>query len=216
LERALSLASEIDDRGAKVPMILDSLGELSMLRGDLEEAQSYLERAVTLATENGNKWYAGQALRTLGRCYLAIDDEAAALTRGKEALAIAEGIGDRQAVCESRLLVAEAHLRNNELKECSEQLQKVQAEVTDSTTDLGFAGEKRSDCWELWRWFRQTQPLRLNTSVAAYRSSTCWAIVTAPLGPTTNSVARTQSANRIAPPNNSHAQSTRSANWVPV
>src|SRR4026207_2148022 len=122
LERALSLASEIDDRGAKVPMILDSLGELSMLRGDLEEAQSYLERAVALATENGNKWYAGQALRTLGRCYLAIDDEARALSKGTEALAIAEGIGDRQAICESRLLVAEAHLRNSEIDECSKEL----------------------------------------------------------------------------------------------
>jgi len=141
LERALSLASEIDDRGAKVPMILDSLGELSMLRGDLEEAQSYLERAVALATENGNKWYAGQALRTLGRCYLAIDDEEKALAKGKEALAIAEGIGDRQAICESRLLLAEAHLRNEELEDCAEELQRVSAQVTDSPTDLGFSGE---------------------------------------------------------------------------
>lgn len=141
LERALSLASEIDERGAKVPMILDSLGELSMLRGDLEEAQSYLERAVILANENGNKWYAGQALRTLGRCYLAIEDEERALSKGLEALAIAESIGDRQAVCESRLLVAEAHLHHNDIGECSKELQKVQAEVTDSTTDLGFAGE---------------------------------------------------------------------------
>src|SRR5688572_8670556 len=141
LERALSLASEIDERGAKVPMILDSLGELSMLRGDLEEAQSYLERAVVLANENGNKWYAAQALRTLGRCYLAIEDEERALTKGLEALAIAESIGDRQAICESRLLVAEAHLRHNDIGECSKELQKVQAQVTDSTTDLGFAGE---------------------------------------------------------------------------
>ena len=80
----LSLASEIDDRGAKVPMILDSLGELHMLRGDLDEAKAYLERAVALATENGNKWYAGQALRTLGRCYLAMEDVAKALAKGRK------------------------------------------------------------------------------------------------------------------------------------
>src|SRR3989442_844826 len=49
LERALTLATEADDRGAEVPMILDSLGELCILRGDLEEAQSYLQRAVSLA-----------------------------------------------------------------------------------------------------------------------------------------------------------------------
>ncbi|MGH6629213.1 MAG: tetratricopeptide repeat protein, partial [Burkholderiales bacterium] len=141
LERALSLASEVDERGAKIPMILDSLGELHMLRGDLDEAKSYLQRAVSLATENGNKWYAGQALRTLGRCYLAMEDGPQALSKGKEALVLAEGIGDRQAICESRLLLAEAHLRNKALDESATELQKVTAEVTDSPTDLGFAGE---------------------------------------------------------------------------
>ena len=62
LERAFSLATEVDERGAKVPMILDSLGELHMLRGDLDEAKDYLSRAVALATENGNKWYAASGL----------------------------------------------------------------------------------------------------------------------------------------------------------
>ena len=141
LERALSLASEVDERGDKVPMILDSLGELLMLRGELDEARDYLRRAVSLATENGNKWYAGQALRTLGRCYLAMEDDAKALTKGKEALALAEGIGDRQAICESRLILAEAHLRNHEHQQCSAELQLVNEQMTDSATDLGFTGE---------------------------------------------------------------------------
>ena len=76
-------------------MILDSLGELHMLRGDLDEAENYLRRAVALATENGNKWYAAQALRTLGRCYLATKDSAKALAKAKEALTLAESIGDQ-------------------------------------------------------------------------------------------------------------------------
>ena len=42
LQRALSLASEADERAEKVPMILDSLGELLMLRGELDEAKDYL------------------------------------------------------------------------------------------------------------------------------------------------------------------------------
>ncbi len=141
LERALSLATEVDERGAKVPMILDSLGELHMLRGDLNEAEDYLRRAVALATENGNKWYAGQALRTLGRCYLAITDPAKALAKAKEALTLAESIGDRQAICESRLIAAEAHLLTQELDSCAKELQQVSAETTDSSTDLGFTGE---------------------------------------------------------------------------
>ena len=141
LERAFSLAKEVDERGAKVPMILDSLGELHMLRGDLDEAKDYLSRAVALATENGNKWYAAQALRTLGRCYLAITDPDKALGKAREALTLAETIGDRQAICESRLIAAEAHLMLRELEDCNRELQRVGADTTDSATDLGFTGE---------------------------------------------------------------------------
>lgn len=141
LERAFSLAKEVDERGAKVPMILDSLGELHMLRGDLDEAKDYLSRAVALATENGNKWYAAQALRTLGRCYLAIADPENALAKAREALTLAETIGDRQAICESRLIAAEAHLLLREPDQCNSELQRVDDETTDSATDLSFTGE---------------------------------------------------------------------------
>src|SRR5690349_22049645 len=141
LERAFSLATEVDERGAKVPMILDSLGELHMLRGDLDQAKDYLSRAVALATENGNKWYAGQALRTLGRCYLAIADPEKALSKAREALTLAETIGDRQAICESRLIAAEAHLQTRQLDECGQELQAVAEQTTDSATDLGLSGE---------------------------------------------------------------------------
>ena len=141
LERALALATEVDERGAKVPMFLDSLGELHMLRGDLDQAKDYLSRAVALATENGNKWYAAQALRTLGRCYLAIADPDKALAKAREALTLAETIGDRQAICESRLIAAEAHLLTRDLDECSKELQRVSEQTTDSATDLGFTGE---------------------------------------------------------------------------
>jgi DNA-binding NtrC family response regulator/tetratricopeptide (TPR) repeat protein len=141
LERAFALAKEVDERGAKVPMILDSLGELHMLRGDLDQAKEYLCQAVALATENGNKWYAGQALRTLGRCYLAIEDPAKALAKAREALALAENIGDRQAICESHLIAAESYLLTRELDDCSRELQRVNEQTTDSATDLGFTGE---------------------------------------------------------------------------
>ena len=141
LERAFSLATEVDERGAKVPMILDSLGELHMLRGDLDQAKDYLTRAVALATENGNKWYAAQALRTLGRCFLVLEDPSSALEKAREALTLSEPIGDRQGICESRLIAAESHLLTGELEECSRDLQRVSAETTDSPTDLAFTGE---------------------------------------------------------------------------
>ena len=143
LQRALSLATEADERAERVPMILDSLGELLMLRGELDEAKDYLERAVALAREDGNKWYACQPLRTLARCYLAMEDFAKALGKGEEALALALSINDRQAILESHLILAEAHLQSGDTAECVSQLDKVTAETSESTTDLGFAGESQ-------------------------------------------------------------------------
>ncbi|HYY98972.1 MAG TPA: sigma 54-interacting transcriptional regulator, partial [Pyrinomonadaceae bacterium] len=141
LKRALELAFEVDERGSQVPMILDSLGELRMLRGELEDARGLLERAVKLANENGNKWYAWQAARTLGHCLLATGDVDRALQEGEGALALAEKIGDRQAVCESSLLLAEARLRRGEAEACAGLLQKVAELVEDSASDLALAGE---------------------------------------------------------------------------
>jgi len=140
-ERALALATEADDRGAEIPMVLDSLGELCTLRGDLDEAHSYLQRALALATERGNKWYLGQTVRTLGRCYLAMKRGADALVTAKQALELAEVIGDRQAICESRLLFAEASLECGETDESAANLQSLAQLITDSPTDLLLAGE---------------------------------------------------------------------------
>lgn len=141
LERALSLATEADERAEKIPMILDSLGELLMLRGELDEAKDYLVRAVALATEDSNKWYACQALRTLARCYIAMEDFAKAIAKGEEALNLAVTIGDRQAISESRLILAEAHLRDGDTAKCSAYLDKLTEQSTESTTDLSFSGE---------------------------------------------------------------------------
>lgn len=141
LERALVLATEADDRSAAMPMILDSLGELCTLRGELGEAESYLQRAVSLATEGGNKWYQGQTKRTLGRCYLAMKRTVEALATAKTALELAELIGDRQAICESRLLFAEASLECGAPEESAANLQSLAQLITDSPTDLLLSGE---------------------------------------------------------------------------
>jgi transcriptional regulator with GAF, ATPase, and Fis domain/Tfp pilus assembly protein PilF len=145
LKRALALAFEMDGRGARVSMfrvsmILDSLGELHLLRGDLAEAQKCLERAVALAVEKGNKWYIVQATRTSSRCYLAMNDAARALELAQESLDMAERIGDRQAICLSRLLVAEAHLLGGDLQACVSELQQIVDESEDAS-DLTMTGD---------------------------------------------------------------------------
>ncbi|MEA2204392.1 MAG: hypothetical protein QOE77_1168 [Blastocatellia bacterium] len=141
LEHALELVTETEQSHTKVPMFLDSLGELLMLRGEMDEAKRYLERAVNLATEGGNRWYAGQALRTLGRCYLVLNESSEALLKGQTALSLGEQIGDRHAICESLLLISEAYLGAGDPDQCATNLKKLTDLTTDSTTDLGFAGE---------------------------------------------------------------------------
>ena len=141
LERALALATEVDVNYVGIPMILDSLGELRMLRGDLDDAKTYLDRAVKLAKEHANKWYEAQALRTLSKCYLAMGQTSNALATGKSALEIAKNITDRNAICESLLIVAEASLGLGDLETCRANLKEVAEQITDSTADLLLAGE---------------------------------------------------------------------------
>src|SRR5258708_20854842 len=121
-------------------MILDSLGELLMLRGDFEEARGYLDRAVALSAKNGNKWYEGQAQRTLGRCYVAMRRGAEALTTAKKAQELAEEIGDRQAICESHLLLAEACLECGDTEGWGANLDRLTQLITHPPADLLLAG----------------------------------------------------------------------------
>jgi len=141
LERALSIAKELDDPSSELPMILDSLGELLMLRGDLDEAHSYLERAIVLADEKGHNWYRCQTHRTFGRLYLAMKDGNQAVTQANKALELAELVRDRQAICESRLLLAEAQLLCGDASHAAHSLQILAELVTDSENDLLLAGE---------------------------------------------------------------------------
>ena len=140
-ERALAIAAEIDEDGPQVPMVLDSLGELLMLRGSLEEARGYLERAVKTSNHQGNKWYVWQPLRTLGRCHLMMGDAATALNYGQQALQVGEHIGDRQAICESRLLLSDAYLHLNLIDQCAIELADVASRTADSSADLAVVGE---------------------------------------------------------------------------
>lgn len=141
LERALAIATESDEQDTNVAMILDSLGELRMLRGDLDEASEYLGQAVAMANEKGNKWYACQALRTFARCQIAMNSNQEALATAQQALELAELIGDRQAVYESQLLLAESSLRTGNLDSSEAHLKPVIEHTSDSESDLGLAGE---------------------------------------------------------------------------
>ncbi|MEO6391835.1 MAG: sigma 54-interacting transcriptional regulator [Pyrinomonadaceae bacterium] len=140
-KKAVELAFEIDGKASRVAIMLDTLGELRMLRGDLPEAKSTLERALALAQEKDNKWYAAQIMRTLGRCYLALGEMKKSRSTAEAALALAERIGDRQAISQSHLLLAETHLGRGELVEAEEMLHLVSDETDEATIDLAVTGD---------------------------------------------------------------------------
>lgn len=141
LKKALELAENLDSRSAKLPMILDSLGELKILQGELSEARTFLEKAAEIAEAHQNQWYAWQSLRSLGKCFLAENDAQKAIAAAQKVLRIGEKIGDRQAVREANLLKAEAFLMSGNLDKCAEKIQILQSETTQTQIDLGFVGE---------------------------------------------------------------------------
>jgi tetratricopeptide (TPR) repeat protein len=191
LERALALASEADENYERIPMILDSLGELRLMRGDLDEAKEHLDRAVDLAHQNSNKWYQGQALRTLSRCYLAMGQASEAVTSARQALELAQNITDRQAICESRLILAEASLAMGDQETSKSNLDEVAEQVTDSTADLLLAGGRN----EYTAWLRCCGTIRRwrrSISVAVFRFLICSETVIARRAPIMNSAGHTR------------------------
>lgn len=140
LEKALAYASEIDGRRAEVAMILDSLGKLQMLRGNLDEAKSLLEKAVATATEHGNKWYEGQALRTMCQCLLAMNQSEEALQLAQKAFALGEKIGDRQAIFEAKLFIIEAQFPTGNPDQLADELIAINDETKESPADLAISG----------------------------------------------------------------------------
>src|SRR6201995_230819 len=114
-----------------------------MQRNAREDAQSLLERALTLAQESGNKWYARQTMYTLGQCHLVMGNVEGALETCAGAVALAEKIGDRQGVCDSCLLLGEAHLQRGETEACAALLQRVTELIEDTVGDLGLTGEEQ-------------------------------------------------------------------------
>jgi hydrogenase-4 transcriptional activator len=140
-KKGVELAFEIDGKASWVAITLDTLGELCLLRGELDEARMTLENAVALAQEKDNKWYAAQIMRTLGRCYLAQGELDRSRETAETALELAQRIGDRQAISQSHLLLAETHLDRGELAEAEAVLHQVSDETDESTIDLAVTGD---------------------------------------------------------------------------
>lgn len=135
-KRALELAFETNHR--HIAGILDSLGELKMLRGDYDQAQELLEQGVALADERKFEWYTIQALRNLARCLLLQGKTEEAIAKARETIERCERIGDRQVGNLANLVLAEAYFKSGNLPECEKQIEAI--EMTDPTADFFVLG----------------------------------------------------------------------------
>ncbi|MDQ2747373.1 MAG: sigma 54-interacting transcriptional regulator [Acidobacteriota bacterium] len=134
--RALELATEVNH--VHIVGILDSLGELKILRGELSEAQTLLERSVSSAEERKNDWYLIQSLRNLARCFLLQGKIVEAKEKAQRTIKICRSISERQISNMAKLVLAEVYLKENKFAECEAQLTEIEA--TDPSSDFFVLG----------------------------------------------------------------------------
>ncbi|MGD9589033.1 MAG: sigma 54-interacting transcriptional regulator [Pyrinomonadaceae bacterium] len=135
-KRSLELASA--NNHVHVAGILDSIGELKILRGELDEAAQLLERAVALARDRKNGWYEVQALRNLARCRLLQGRHSEAAELAREAIDLSGTIDDKHYANMAGLVLAESYLHTASPAECENYLQMI--EETDATSDFFVLG----------------------------------------------------------------------------
>lgn len=120
ITRALDLA--IKTNHVHKAGILDSLGELKILRGEFNEARNYLEEAVKIATEGKREWYAAQSMRNLARCFLAQGKFKKAAEKARETIELCARIGDKHYSNMAGLVLAESLLKLGDTEECENYL----------------------------------------------------------------------------------------------
>lgn len=130
IKRALDLA--IESNHAHIAGILDSLGEMKILRGDLNEARSLLTHAVSAAREHKREWYEAQALRNLARCLLAEGEFEKAAATARETIELSGRIGDKHYAKMAGLVLAEAMLRLDRPAEFENAIAMVEASDPES------------------------------------------------------------------------------------
>jgi DNA-binding NtrC family response regulator/tetratricopeptide (TPR) repeat protein len=118
--------------------ILDSLGELKIMRGDLDDAQRLLEDAVKIAVQAKREWYAAQSMRNLARCFLAQKKYKKAADKARETIDLCNQIGDKHYLNMAGLVYAESCLRLGNPDECENYLQVI--EENDPTSDFFVLG----------------------------------------------------------------------------
>lgn len=134
---ALEIATEINS--PHIAVVMDSLGELKYMRGDFDEAESLLDRAMETATETKRDWYRIQIMQNLARLYIAQNRPADAVSMALDAVTLGEKLGDGQWAQLANSILAEAYVTAGEYLKSESVVQKL--EEIDVTTDFAVSGE---------------------------------------------------------------------------
>ncbi len=136
LRQALELA--LRENHVHVAGIYDSLGELEILRGNLDEAAELLEKAVAFAKERKHQWYTAQSMRNLARCYLLRGELKKATKLASETIDFSDEIGNKHYANMAGLVLAECYLKQGEAESCETSLHVI--EETDPSNDFFVLG----------------------------------------------------------------------------
>lgn len=136
INRSLEIATR--ENYVHVAGIYDSLGELNILREDLDEAEKWLLKAIEFARERKHAWYTMQPMRTLAWCYLAQGKFKKAIEKAIEAIDYSLELGNKTFADMTRLILAESYLNQSKMEECENII--LAMEENDPTADFFVLG----------------------------------------------------------------------------
>ncbi len=134
--RALEIG--LKQKYVHVAGIYDSLGELKLLRGELDEAEDFLNKAVGVALGHKHAWYTIQPMRNLARLYLAQGRFKKAIEKSRETIDFAAEIGGKHYANMAGLVLAESYLSQGGIEECENSLRVI--EDNDPSADFFVLG----------------------------------------------------------------------------
>lgn len=136
IHRALDIG--LKQKYVHVAGIYESLGELNLLRGALDKAEEFLNKAVAVAQEHKHAWYTIQPMRNLARLYLAQGRFKKAIEKARETIDFASEIGGKHYANMAGLVLAESYLSQGGIEECENSLRVI--EDNDPSADFFVLG----------------------------------------------------------------------------
>jgi len=135
-KKALEIAER--ENYTHVAGIYDSLGELEILRENLEEAEKWLMKGISFARERNHAWYTMQPMRNLARCYLAQGKFKKAIEKAIETIDFALENRNKTYADMARLVLAESYLSQGDFDKYEKTLAAM--EETDQSGDFFVLG----------------------------------------------------------------------------